>query len=200
MVEAINKISGGSLLRLSPQQLVDCASNDSTGNSGCDGGHPVWTYPWLMSNKLIQESDYPYIDGETGKCQGYWNFGKVGVKIKYGYGLYEHRPDQLKAALKYGPVAISVDADSALFRDYRGGVIKSPACGENLGHAVLAVGYGSYGGWIRQRQDYVIIKNSWGTDWGEDGFVRITLDQSYGPKGICGVLMDSSIGTNQVIE
>lgn len=60
MVESANKISGGSLLRLSPQQLLDCASNDSTGNMGCDGGHPIWTYPWLFSNKLIQWSEYPY--------------------------------------------------------------------------------------------------------------------------------------------
>lgn len=101
--------------------------------------------------------------------------------------------------MTYGPVAISVDADSYLFRDYRGGVIRSSACGENLGHAVLAIGYGTEGGWIRTKRDYIIVKNSWGPDWGENGFVRITLDQSQGPKGVCGILMDSSIGTNQKV-
>lgn len=196
MMEAVNKLDGGSLTRLSPQHLVDCASNDDTGNMGCDGGHPLWTYPWLFSNKIYREADYPYLEIENGNCLQEQSMLLPGVRLKYGHGIYKHRPDQLKAALLYGPVAVTVDADSALFRDYRKGIIKSPACGESLGHAVLAIGYGKS---KNKDVEYVIIKNSWGRSWGEDGFVRISLDQSYGKNGICGVLMELSIGTNQKV-
>lgn len=192
MVEAQNKIAGGSLFRLAPQQLVDCASNDATGNMGCDGGHPVWTYPWLSTNKLLEWSEYPYDERENGYCRKTWRSGMVGIAIRYGYGLYQHEPRQLKSALRYGPVAVSIDADSVLFRDYKGGVIKSPACGTNVGHAVLAVGYGT----DRYNDDYVTIKNSWGPTWGENGFVKISLSQLYAPEGICAVLSDLSIATN----
>ena len=59
-MESLNKIHGGSLLRLSPQQLVDCASTPETGNMGCDGGHPVWTFGWLKANSIAEWADYPY--------------------------------------------------------------------------------------------------------------------------------------------
>ena len=85
--------------------------------------------------------------------------------------MFPNNKRQLIAALNYGPVSVSVDADSALFRDYRGGVITSPACGTNVGHAVLAVGYGT----DPRLGDYVTIKNSWGSTWGEFGFVKISL-------------------------
>ena len=123
-----------------------------------------------------------------------WKEGMVGVGLAYGYGVHED-PAQLKAALTKGPVAVTIDADSALFRDYESGIIDSPACGETLGHAVLAIGYGK----DNEKGDFVIIKNSWGTSWGENGYVKISLTQKYGPKGICGVLSCASIGTNKAL-
>lgn len=78
----------------------------------------------------------------------------------------------MKAALDFGPVAISADADNQYFRDYEGGLIREPnGCSTRAGHAMLAVGWGhddTYG-------DFLIIKNTWGESWGEMGFLRISL-------------------------
>jgi C1A family cysteine protease len=93
----------------------------------------------------------------------------------------------LKAALTKGPVAVSVQADKQVFRHYTGGIIEFPTCGDKIGHAVLAIGYGND---PKTRDDYVIIKNSWGRTWGEDGFGRISLTSKHGSKGICGVLTE----------
>lgn len=103
---------------------------------------------------------------------------------------HHHTPpkdiDQLKAALMLGPVAISVDADSGFFKNYDGGIIDWETCGTHVGHTVLAIGYGNADS--PDGSDYLIFKNSWGEDWGEMGFARISLTKKYGTKGICGVL------------
>ena len=90
-----------------------------------------------------------------------------------------------------GPVAVTVDADSQAWRNYQGGIIRSYSCYSQIGHAVLAIGYGN----DPVQGDYVTIKNSWGTTWGEAGFVRISLSQMYHAKGICGVLNDGYYAT-----
>ena len=77
-----------------------------------------------------------------------------------------------------GPVSVAIEADQAAFQMYTGGIISS-GCGKKLDHGVLAVGYG---------ENYFIIKNSWGPNWGEEGFARISLSQKYGKLGVCGVL------------
>lgn len=94
-------------------------------------------------------------------------------------------PEQLKAALNMGPVGISVDAESYIFRNYRSGIIDWLTCGVDTGHAVLAVGYGK-----EDDKEYFIIKNSWGTQWGEEGFARILSSQFGHDKGICGIFSE----------
>jgi C1A family cysteine protease len=90
----------------------------------------------------------------------------------------------MKTALTFGPVGISLDSDKNPFRHYTGGVIKSISCGDDIGHAVLAVGYGK----DAEGDDYVIIKNSHGTSWGQNGFGMISMSQKYSISGYCGVL------------
>ena len=93
--------------------------------------------------------------------------------------------DQLKAALNLGPVGVTVQAENPVFRHYGGDILDSIACGTDVGHAVLAVGYGTH----PEKGDYITIKNSWGEDWGEDGgFARISLSQKYSKNGVCGIL------------
>ena len=82
---------------------------------------------------------------------------------------------------------MGIEADRMAFQFYSRGVLDSKACGTNLNHGVLAVGYGSANG-----MDYFIVKNSWGPSWGESGYVRIANDGAEESNGgICGILMDA---------
>ena len=88
--------------------------------------------------------------------------------------------DQLKAALAIGPVSVGIEADSFAFSMYSSGVISGPGCGTNIDHGVLAVGYGSTSSGL----EYITLKNSWGTSWGEAGYVRVAISDG---AGTCGV-------------
>ncbi len=78
----------------------------------------------------------------------------------------------MKAAISiYGPVAVVLNADDDVFRWHKTGAIKSAACGTKTGHAVLAVGYGR----DITGEEYVVIKNSWEDDWGENGFGKVSI-------------------------
>jgi len=93
----------------------------------------------------------------------------------------QNNPSQLKAAIQQGAVTVAIQADTSVFQYYNGGIITSAACGTSLDHAVLAVGYGSENGW-----EYFLVRNSWGTYWGENGYVKIAITTG---AGICGINM-----------
>jgi C1A family cysteine protease len=82
------------------------------------------------------------------------------------------------------PLIVAVAANSEVFKFYKQGIINTNNCGTTVNHAVLLIGYGED---IR-RNLYWIIKNSWGSDWGENGYARIKRDMSTGLPGICGIL------------
>jgi cathepsin L len=83
------------------------------------------------------------------------------------------------------PTCVSVEADTD-FQFYSTGILNSSKCGTNLDHAVTAVGYGSENG-----VDYFIVRNHWGPNWGENGYIRIAASGD-GTAGVCGILLDSS--------
>jgi len=87
---------------------------------------------------------------------------------------------QMKAALAVQPVSVLVEADKSVFQTYKSGVLNSSACGTKLDHAVLAVGYGSEGG-----QEYWLVKNSWNTTWGDQGYIKLAITGD--DAGTCGV-------------
>jgi C1A family cysteine protease len=89
----------------------------------------------------------------------------------------------MKAALAKQPLSVSIEADKSVFQYYTGGVLNSTKCGTRLDHAVLTVGWGTESG-----QDYWLVKNSWGTSWGESGYIRV----SNTANNECGIL-DSAI-------
>lgn len=119
------------------------------------------------------EKDYKYT-AKDGTCQS--GTGAVGVK---SYATVPNNDAaQLKAALDKQPVAVSIDAATHAFGYYTSGIL-TKGCGYSIDHAVLAVGYGSENG-----QEYWIVKNSWGTSWGESGYIRIGIVDG---KGVCGI-------------
>jgi len=74
---------------------------------------------------------------------------------------------------------VAVEANNSVLMNYSGGIITSPYCGTNLDHAVVVVGYGSESG-----REYFLVRNSWGTSWGEAGYFRVGVAEGYGPCGI----------------
>lgn len=85
----------------------------------------------------------------------------------------------LQQAVAQQPVSVSIEADTTYFQSYTSGVLNSTACGTTIDHAVLAVGYG-----VESGQNYWLVKNSWGTSWGENGYVKIAAVDGI---GICGI-------------
>lgn len=171
--------NGGDLLKLAEQQLVDCADN---GNEGCDGGFTDKAFEWSEKNPIMLEADYPY-KAVTGTCHQDKSKGKVELDH---YGVVDAQSVlALKTALNDQPVAVRVAASSTYFHLYEGGILDTDKCGTDLNHAVVAVGYGSESG-----KDYLIVRNSWTADWGEQGYIRMALNKD--GVGVCGVLMGPS--------
>mmetsp|Transcript_14008 Transcript_14008/g.13615 ORF Transcript_14008/g.13615 Transcript_14008/m.13615 type:complete len:101 (+) Transcript_14008:735-1037(+) len=93
-------------------------------------------------------------------------------------------------AIQLQPLSVGVEADKVPFQGYTGGIINSDRCGHsNLDHAILLIGYGHDSD---LNEDYWLLKNQWGTDWGENGFVRTLRTDVEGEPAICGILAEVS--------
>jgi xylem cysteine proteinase len=177
-VEGIAKIKQGTLPNLSEQQLVDCAG--SSGNQGCNGGLMDYAFKWIQQNGICSESDYPYV-ARGQQCKK----GCTPVLKLSGYqDVQKGSESALAAAVANQPVSVAIEADQSAFQFYSGGVFAA-ACGQQLDHGVLAVGYGSAGS-----QNYWIVKNSWGSSWGEQGYIRMIRG-----KNECGINNAASFPT-----
>jgi len=161
----------GKLVSLSEQQLVDCSQK--FGNDGCDGGLMDWGFTYIMSVKGLEtEKAYPYT-AEDGECQ--YNADKVAGYCTGFVDIPAGKEDMLTAAIAAnGPISVAIDASHSSFQFYQKGVYNEPKCSsEDLDHGVLAVGYGTMGG-----SDYYIVKNSWGTSWGMDGYIMMIRNKN----------------------
>lgn len=110
-----------------------------------------------------------------------YNGEKIILKPKDWMSIASNSAQALKIAIARAPVSVAVEADSEMFRFYRSGFINSQLCGTETNHAVLVVGYGVE---PVTKEGYYIVKNSWSADWGENGYVKIGIEN--GP-GICGI-------------
>jgi C1A family cysteine protease len=167
-IEAAYFLHQGKLQSFSEQQLVDCSNEH-----GCNGGDKIRAMKWVESHPLQHEADYTYT-AKDGTCQN--KKSKAVGTVKNVYEVKSLSVDQMKAALNKSTVSVSVQADQTAFHSYKSGVITS-GCGTATDHAILAVGYGTENG-----VDYWLVKNSWGTGWGEHGYVKI--GQQGNPCGI----------------
>ncbi|CAG9566500.1 unnamed protein product [Danaus chrysippus] len=159
-VESVNAIKHGNLVELSEQQLVDCDSD----NQGCQGGYPEKALQYLVSNGAISEQSYPYV-GMAQSCQ--YNSGSVVVRLSNVEKV--NLPEQQIVDMLYSTAPLSIIIAAQALSSYSGGIIVNEcAVSQQLDHAVLLVGYGNEGG-----VDFWLVKNSWGSNWGEGGYFRI---------------------------
>lgn len=204
-------IQTGKLFNLAEQQLVDCVQNPNHcgGTGGCEGATQELGFDYYHTiGGAIENANYRYT-ARDGTCQDS-KFPKVASIDGYRQLKINDYNDLLQTLATEGPVSISVDASSWSF--YSGGILNYNDCGSTIDHAVVAVGYGEENG-----KKYWIVRNSWGSGWGENGYIRIARENSAadvkcavdtdpaqgggctgGPSqitvcGTCGIYSDSTI-------
>jgi cathepsin L len=179
-VEGVVAIKHKSLVSLSEQQLMDCSK--SYGNLGCAGGLMDNAFKYVQANGLCTEAAYPYT-ARDGTCKSSSCTMSPNTKIS-GYKDTTHTENALGAAVDNQPVSVAIEADQSGFQLYKSGVFCG-TCGTNLDHGVLAVGYGDEG-----TTPYWKVKNSWGTSWGEKGYIRMCRNSNK-----CGISNEPSYPT-----
>jgi len=157
-------LSGNSLVGLSEEELVQCDHNDCF---GCSGGWMDKAFDWVMTNNGIDsEADYAYTSGggDTGVCDNS-KLGNVVAKVAGHQDLPSNEGQMASWVAQNGPLSIALDAMS--WQSYSGGIM-SNCVGSQLDHGVLIIGYDT-----TFSTPYWIVKNSWGTMWGENGYIRL---------------------------
>jgi cathepsin L len=158
-MESFALLSNQKNIELSQQQIIDCSWN--YGNSGCNSGYIVKAFQYALDNGITSSSVYPFL-GATGFCQ--INGGTFQINsIKVTKGC-----NGLQNQIVNSPISVSVDAK--LWQSYQSGIFNE--CGNTLNHAVLLTG---------MTNTYWIVKNSWGTSWGQNGYISLS------PGNTCGI-------------
>jgi len=178
-VEGTIAINKGHLTSLSEQELVDCAG--SYGNQGCNGGLMDNAFKYVMANGLCTEAAYPYT-GKDGTCKKTSCTVSTNSKIS-NYKDVAHNEGALGSAADIEPISVAIEADQSGFQLYKSGIFCG-ACGTTLDHGVLVVGYGED---ASGANPYWKVKNSWGTSWGEAGYIQMCRNSDK-----CGIANEPS--------
>lgn len=173
-------ISTGELVSLSEQQMVDCSR--SYGNHGCYGGLMDSAFRYAIDNGMCTDDAYSYTasKGTCETCKSVASFSRC-------VDVTPMNQVHLKEAVSTTPVSVAIEADTRVFQLYDSGIITSDTCGTTLDHGVLIVGFGEDDGTM-----YWNVKNSWGSDWGENGYVRIGRTDDTDSPGVCGIAIEPS--------
>ncbi|KAJ3681180.1 hypothetical protein LUZ60_015669 [Juncus effusus] len=178
-VEGINFIKTGELIALSEQQLIDC---DTGENNGCNGGLMDYAFEYIKRNGgITSESTYPYTAAD-GTCES----STPVVTIDGHEDVPKNNEKALMKAVANQPVSVAIDASGKDFQFYSKGVFTGK-CGTDLDHGVAVVGYGA----TSDKKKYWIVRNSWGTSWGEEGYIRMERGIK-AKQGKCGIAMEAS--------
>ncbi|KAM3175313.1 hypothetical protein ACTXT7_008778 [Hymenolepis weldensis] len=175
-LEGQYKKKKGKLISFSEQQLVDCSY--AQGNEGCSGGLMDQAFQYWVKNGAESEKDYPYT-AKDGSCK--FNKSKSITRVKKFVKVKSKDESQLKLSVgQVGPVSVGIDASSMGFQFYQGGIYKDDECTDSeIDHGVLVVGYDQ----DKNGEKYWIVKNSWGTDWGNEGYIWMARDY----HNMCGI-------------
>ena len=169
----------GKLMSLSEQNLVDCDQK----NKGCEGGLEVKAFDYVMEHGINLEDDYPY-EGQQKSCR--FNSSKK-LEPKHDYISIREKDeiDLTNFLATFGPIPVGIDAGPRSFQHYKSGVYYDRTCKKiRLNHSVLLVGYGS-----DENGDYYIMKNSWGTQWGDNGYMNMARNK----QNACGIASDATV-------
>ena len=179
-IETDAALATGKLITLSPQQITSCDKQDL----GCNGGNTETAYAYVKkAGGLEPNSDYPYTSGRTGRsgtCEAEKSEEAVSITGYSSVSKSGMSEGKMVSQIQKSPISVCVDAEK--WQTYTSGVI-GRSCGSQLDHCVQAVGLNTMAG-----KSYWIVRNSWNTDWGEDGYI-------YVQEGInaCGIAKDATI-------
>jgi C1A family cysteine protease len=179
-IEGIHQITTGKLVSLSEQELVDCVRTNRT--YGCNGGYVEDAYEYIVKKGgITSETIYPYtrVDGKCNIKKGAYSFAHIKGYEK----VPTNNEKALLKAVANQPVAVYISATKRAFQFYSSGILKGK-CGIDLDHTVTIVGYGTNDDGVK----YWLVKNSWGTKWGEKGYMKIKRD-IVAKEGSCGLAM-----------
>lgn len=173
---------------LSEQQILDCTSSRRGANQGCNGGDNLFSLAYIRQVGLCTDDAYSYTSSNdyydviTGTCQRSTIASCNPIKIK-NYGLVTATANELVMASyiqTYGPITVYIDASNRSFQLYKSGIYYEPLCSATItDHTVIAVGFGT----DASGNDYWILRNSWGTTWGMNGYMLLARNKN----GHCGV-------------
>jgi len=184
-LEGQNFKKTGKLVSLSEKNLMDCSKKE--GNKGCEGGLMDNAFAYVIKNNGIDtEESYPYKPKDSRTCE--FKEADVGATEVGCEDIDVGSESDLQAAVAaIGPISVAIDASHSSFQLYRSGVYNERRCSsKKLDHGVLAVGYGT-----EESKDYWLVKNSWGTSWGQRGYIMMSRNK----ENQCGIATSASFPT-----
>jgi cathepsin L len=175
-IEGAHAKFSGNLLSLSESQIVDCDKNGT--DFGCSGGWMDGAFNYTIKNGgLEREIDYPY-EPMDDPCE--FNRTKIAASISSYMDVKGGENGLKRVVATVGPVSVAIDASNPSFQFYKSGVYYEPQCSQTmLDHGVLVVGYNS----TENGTDYWIVKNSWGENWGLNGYIYMSRNRN----NSCGI-------------
>jgi hypothetical protein len=183
-IESYFALGGGQLTQLSMEQIVDCDTNGQ--DEGCNGGFPSGAYQYVESvGGLDSLANYPYVaeGGNAENCQ--FPDGNIVADVT-SYNSVDGESGLYAQVSTNGPVSVCVDASS--WQYYTGGILTQ--CGNNVDHCVQLTGYQNYN--AQDGSSAWNVRNSWGTDWGNSGYILIATGQDLCSIGDYATIVSAS--------
>ncbi|XP_065215926.1 procathepsin L-like isoform X2 [Planococcus citri] len=187
-LEGLLARNGYNLTDLSEQELIDCT--EPYGNYGCESGTVKKAFDYIKEKGICTNQSYPYTGTDTNMtaCPNKLK-GKIVTSLdKMNQDVIPQGSESLMKQYLYqnGPILAIINASQESFMNYKGGIYHDDKCAKVGKHNVLIVGYDDK----KQGEEYWIVKNSWGEEWGEYGYVRIARG-----KNTCGIATNATFLT-----